>query len=46
MRVHYYILDHIVRGGVLSNPPKVDDYDVLFTTNLEHAWDGIGPWRA
>lgn len=45
MRVHYYTLDHIVRG-VLPNPPKVAGYDVLFTTNLEHAWDGIGPWRA
>ena len=41
MRVHYYTLDHITRGGVLPDPPYVP-----FTTRVEHAWDGIGPWRA
>ena len=41
MRVHFYTLDHITRGGVLPDPPYVP-----FTTRVEHAWDGIGPWRA
>ena len=42
MRVHFYTLDHITRcGGVMPDPPYVP-----FTTRIEHAWDGIGPWRA
>ena len=41
MRVHYYILDHITCDGSLGDP-----LEVPFGTYEEHAWDGIGPWRA
>ena len=41
MRVHYYLLEQIIQGSLLKNPPSIP-----FSTNLNLAWDGIGPWRA
>ena len=45
MKVHYYTFGHFTHVGYM-HLSRCDPDKVCFTSQVNQAWDGVGPWSA